>query len=456
MKQNIIIFIAVVFLSFGGCKKQDEFLNEKVNISQTVPTTLEDFQNLLNNEDAFNYLKDPSLGALTGEDYYVSNKNWNSAVVNARNAYIFASDIYEGSGSAADWSNPYKAVYITNVVLDGINNLKSSNSPDEVAKVKGQALFYRSWNFYNLLQTYSMTYDSLTATADLGIPLRLTSDFNIRVIRSSVKDCYTQILSDLQTCLDLLPQTSEVLTRPNKITVNAFLARIYLAIGNYQEAFKNADTVLENKHDLLDFNNVSTTAYPNLFTSFVPEDIYHSTLNAYNFLGAGYAFIDSTLYASYDINDLRKSVFFVMRPSGILTYRGSYDYRGAAYSGLATDEIYLIRAECLARLGNVNAAMDDLNRLLYYRWKQGTFVSYSASGSEEALGIILAERRKELINRGLRWTDLRRLNKESRFESTLTRSVNGLNYTLPPNDKRYAMPIPASEIKLMGLIQNER
>lgn len=452
----IYIFSIVWSVIFIGCKKEKAFLDQKVNIAQSIPSTLTDYQNLLNNEDAFNYLKDPALGSLTAEDYYVSNTNWKNAVVNARNAYIFASDIYEGTGSSSDWANPYKAIYIANVVLDGIDKIKDSLSSDESASIKGQALFYRSWHLYNLLQTFAMPYDSISSGTDLGIPLRLTSDFNIAVQRSSVQQCYNQILLDLHDCLNLLPWKSTVVTRPNKIATYALLSRIYLALAKYTEALANVDSALTYKSDLLDYNNVSTASYPNLFTSFVSEDIYHSTMLSYSFIIPGYCYIDSTLYASYDTNDLRKTVFFVLRPSGILTYRGSYDYRGAPYSGLATDEMFLIQAECLARVGNTTAAMKALNTLLVKRWKANTFRPYTISSSDSALDLILLERRKELINRGLRWTDLRRLNKDKRWQTTLVRTVNGNVYSLLPNDKRYAMPIPVSEIELMGLTQNER
>tara|TARA_R110002033_G_scaffold36621_1_gene75228 strand:+ start:3737 stop:3916 length:180 start_codon:yes stop_codon:yes gene_type:complete len=57
--------------------------------------------------------------------------------------------------------------------------------------------------------------------------------------------------------------------------------------------------------------------------------------------------------------------------------------------------------------------------------------------------------------RGLRWQDIRRLNKEG-AGITLTRTLKGENYTLPPNDPRYIFPIPDDEIALSGIKQNVR
>ena len=71
------------------------------------------------------------------------------------------------------------------------------------------------------------------------------------------------------------------------------------------------------------------------------------------------------------------------------------------------------------------------------------------------MALILLERRKELLMRGLRWMDLKRLNMEG-AAITLTRTVNGQVYTLPPNDLRYALPIPEDVIAISGMQQNPR
>jgi tetratricopeptide (TPR) repeat protein len=453
-KKILLLFFSAYLLI--GCKKQDDFLNEKTNIALSIPTTITDFQDLLNNESIFNK-NDPKLGALTGEDYFVVDASWISATTTERNAYIFAPDIFGANGDFSDWSNPYNAVYVANTVLEGLSKLTPQGQNTEaINQLKGQALFYRSWELYNLLQTFAMPYDSITASTDLGIPLRLTSDFNVTVGRSSVKNCYDQILNDLKNCLSLLPGTSDYKTRPTTVAANAALARIYLAMGKYNMALSYVNAALSTYNTLLDFNTLNASNYP-ISKTFVAEDIFHSILSSSTFTGYGkISNIDSNLLGSYDSNDLRKIVYFVKRTTGNNTFKASYDYKGYSYSGLATDELYLIRAECYARIANTTAAMNDLNTLLVKRWKTGTFKLLTASTADDALIKVLMERRKELIFRGLRWTDLRRLNKEDRFKQTLTRIINGVTYTLAPNSELYAMPIPVSEIQLNGIEQNKR
>ena len=87
-------------------------------------------------------------------------------------------------------------------------------------------------------------------------------------------------------------------------------------------------------------------------------------------------------------------------------------------------------------------ALNDINTLLIKRWnKNSQYVPFVSNNQKEVLDKVLLERRKELIFRGLRWTDLRRLNKEG-ANIIQTRSIDGQNYSLQPNDLRYVFPLP--------------
>ena len=105
----------------------------------------------------------------------------------------------------------------------------------------------------------------------------------------------------------------------------------------------------------------------------------------------------------------------------------------------------ITRAEANARMGNTEAARNDLNRLMANRWQKDKYKPVSINNPQELLEKIVGERRKELVARGIRWGDLKRLNQEVRFEKVLKRNVNGKEYTLLPHDSRYALPLPDSE-----------
>jgi len=78
-----------------------------------------------------------------------------------------------------------------------------------------------------------------------------------------------------------------------------------------------------------------------------------------------------------------------------------------------------------------------------------------SASTQGVLQLIIEERKKELVFRGLRFTDLRRLNKED-AGITLNRIVNGREYKLLPNSLRYTLPIPDDAIAGSQIVQNPR
>ena len=101
-----------------------------------------------------------------------------------------------------------------------------------------------------------------------------------------------------------------------------------------------------------------------------------------------------------------------------------------------------MKAECNARLNRTADARDALNLLLENRFRSGTYKTISATDPKELLDLTINERRKELLGRGLRWQDLKRLNKDNRYSRTLTRTIGNTVFTLPANDPKYVFPIP--------------
>ncbi|MBB6128612.1 RagB/SusD family nutrient uptake outer membrane protein [Mucilaginibacter lappiensis] len=451
--KKINILLSGILIVLTACTKN--FLDIKPDKSLVVPQTFQDFQSLLDNTDVMN-INMTSLQEVSDDDYYIKDASFQSVTVPMyKNAYTWNKDIYAGSPDVLDWNYRYRQIFYANLVLEGLAKLNAAQQNDpQFAIEKGSALFYRAYALFQVAQLFCKPYLAATASNDPGVPIRTSSDINQASSRGTVAQTYAQIIADLQSSLSLLPATVTIKTKPNQTAALAMLARVYLGMGNYSDAQHNADAALNQYPTLLDYNNLSTTAsYP--FQRYNSEVIFHSTMISTSMSNVSRLIIDTTLYNTYNTNDLRLKLFFKVS-SGVNTYKGSYSSSSTFFNGLTTDELYLIRAECYARLNNKDAALSDLNTLLVNRWKTGTFVPYSAASADEALKIILQERRKELIYRGLRWTDLRRLNQDSRFAAILQRNLNGIIYTLPPNDPKYVLPIPDLVIQLSGIEQNSR
>jgi tetratricopeptide (TPR) repeat protein len=429
----------------SACKKSD-FLNTIPDNSLKVPTTLTDCQDLLDNDRIMNGTNGlglvPNLTLVGSDEVYLRPINYNSVTPLALAQYKWADDAFLGN-SIADWDFPYRAVFYANQVLELLEKMENKNEAG-FNNVKGQALFHRAFMFYNLAQVFAPQYKSGSASTDLGIPLRLRADINEKLSRSTVQQTYDRIIADLTAAESLLPDTALYKTRASKVAVYALLARTYLNMQEYDKALVYADKSIQIKNGLMDFNTEQ-------IKRFNKEVIFHSIGISYRFFN-----VDTTLYKSYDSNDLRKTKYVSVFSGPYWYFSGSYEPNGSLFFGLATDEMYLTRAECYARKSDVTNALKDLNFLLRNRFKASSFVDRVAVSGSEALALILGERKKELLFRGLRWTDLRRLNDEGR-NITLTRNINGQVITLPPNSLKYTWPIPSDVISFNpGMKQNPR
>jgi len=443
MKKTFLIFSLLAVLLTGiSCNR---FLEEKSDSVLAVPETLADNQAILDR-----YLimgLNPVSAEISADDIYVTEANFNSVAEESnKRLHTWQPDYVSGN----DWKNTYNRINIFNNVLFNIGHYKIPMSDN----VKGQALVWRAGAYLEAAQIWCLAYDPVTADQDLGLPLRLDPDMNIPSVRSTLKQTYNQILSDLHAAAPLLPQHQVSASRPSKVTALGFLARTYLFMGDYANALKYGMLALDLNKQLMNFNTLNPSAsYP------VPDlnvEVLLPTSMSYSaFLTVANAKIPGTLYESYHENDLRKSIFFKKSNEGEALFRGNYSASSSRMNCLATDEIYLTVAESYAHLNKPSDAMGWLNALLITRWRSGTYIPLSSDNAADALIKIREERRKELLFRGLRWADIKRYNK-SGAGITLTRTLNGKTYTLPPNDLRYAVAIPEEVIVMTGMSQNPR
>ncbi|HEX7755893.1 MAG TPA: RagB/SusD family nutrient uptake outer membrane protein [Niabella sp.] len=437
----------VLLLLFSGCKK---YLDEKPDKHLVIPTRVEDLQGLLDDNTTMNNYT-WGLSEASADDYYLTTKDWSSLSTEAeRNMYIWGDEVIS-EAYPNWWSLIYGCIYNTNVVLDYINAVNTSTETERNT-VKGMALFFRADAFYKIASVWANAYDEQTADKDAGIPLRLSSDFNIPSTRSTVRQTYQQIIGDLKTAIPLLPINPGHVMRPSKAAAYGLLGRVLLSMRQYNEAGLYADSSLQINSSLMNFNDLQSGNFP--IGQFNKETLFYTsgTVPALVFTVCK---IDSVLGQSYADDDLRKSAFFKSNGDGSLAFYGHYTGTVLMFTGVAVDEQYLIKAECSARADKTEEAMQLLNRLLKTRWKADTFTPLTAQSPSEALSIILKERRKELLMRDLRWMDIKRLNKEGAGIS-LTRMLNGKKYELPANSPKFALPLPEYILKLTGMQQNPR
>lgn len=448
-------YIAILLLLLINSSCYKDFLDIKPDKSLVVPQRIKDLQALLDNT-TMNMHTVANLGEVGADDYFLADDRWNT-LTNAqeRNTYIWAQEIFDGEKTSC-WNTPYLQIYTANLVLEKLEDGNFVND-EAFRNVKGAALFFRAWAYYQLAQVFCPPYDKNANTNKYGLPIRLTADINKPAEgRRTVGETYAQILKDVEESIALLPEKSSIATRPSKQAALSLKAKCHLLQGNYAIALEAVDKAMQIDNTLLDYNDIDPTKEMP-FDVLNEEVVFHNVFSA-QILGPTRAQVNKSLYQSYTDIDLRKKLFFYFDKDGLCRYKGMY-YNAPTilFSGIARDELYLIWTECALRSGNVAGARTMLATLLEKRYAKGNFDPLSLPNNrEDLLMVILTERKKELFFRGVRWSDIRRLNAIENQEISLTRTLEGKTYTLLPKDKRFTFPIPDEAISLGHYPQNER
>lgn len=452
--KNFIILSGLIIMLLSAC---GSFLDVKSDATYVVPHSLSDAQALLDDFFRMNEGTVPTWGESFTDDYYLGEDALKSYGEGSNGLSYYKFNYQDYYGHAYDWGYAYAAIYNANLAMEIVKDVKKTDyNQVDWDNVMGSALFYRAFYFYGLMTNFALAYDEESADTDLGIVLRLNSDFNEKSTRASVRACFEQIILDLESAAGYLPDYPTIVTRPSKGAAWAALAKVYLYMRDYDKALFYSEKGMLLNSELMDFNNDSDIVDINpLFTPFVEfnkEIIFYAEMRAGSFYPATSGTIDSSLFKQYSTKDLRLPLFFYFK-NGLPTFRGNYTVRNRGFGGLSTNELYLTKAECLAKLNRNEEAMNVMDLLLERRIKDYKRSDY-VQGSSSVLDFIRGERRKELVYRNSRFSDIKRYNKEGE-EIWIKRLVDGKEYVLEPNSPKYALPLPSDLIRLTGMLQNK-
>jgi len=471
------------FLIVAGCmglQSCNDFLDEQPK-GFTIPKYCEDYARLLNSQN-IQYVLDKYTVYFT-DDVKMGGENdggedgfrFVSLDDSEKNMFTFQhGQVFIPGNSDYIWEGAYSNIFTYNAVA---NNVMSAPDGTQIERnhLRGEALVGRAFEYLNLVNVYAKHYDPATAATDYGVPLVLSEEVGsgASYVRNSVAEVYQQILDDLTEATGLLKDKVSNSYHPTKSIAYAFLSRVYLYMGNYGEALSNANEALKLNKELLDYKLYTTVPgqwgrivlESDMKTSMPDEGknvesiftrLYRNSNQLFKSVSAS-----DELIVTYQKNlpedavDQRLALFFSKdkfypSESNEEDYTGYYIY--APYltlsCGFSTPEIYLIAAECEARVGSIDNALKHLNTLRDMRIKNNVhFENDGKMTRKEALELCLDERRRELVNLGLfRLIDLKRMNADKEysqfFAKDVIHSVDGETWTLPANDLRYIMPVP--------------
>lgn len=476
---SLIVGLAALVVTGTSCKK--EYL-------ETAPTTAVDASSVLqsvsnataalngihrsmymrwNDQGTFGYGTIMLFNECLGEDYvfagqsngwFLSTYRW----LDHRNV--------NGSGSFFPYQFFYRIISNANVLITGID--RTPGDAVEKNAIKGQALAYRGWAYFNLIQLYGRRFDRADANNNPGVPLVLTPTIEPQA-RATVAEVYKQINDDLTAAETLLAPARARLDKSNfnVNVVRGLQARVALTQQNWALAATKANqarqgfTLMSGAQQLEGFSNWANPEWmwgssqiddqTEFFTAYLAYISFN--FNSTN-IRTNPKLINSALYNTMAANDVRRALWVptptaantIVPPGGSRAPFMNQKFRAKDFANSVGDipymraaEMFLIEAEALARDGRDAQAADVFTTFMATRVPG--YVRPTATGAN-LLTLIMNSRRVELWGEGFRFLDLKRLNLPLDRTGANHNQALAVLMNLAPGSNDWQYVIPQSEI----------
>ncbi|MDO6432346.1 RagB/SusD family nutrient uptake outer membrane protein [Flavitalea sp. BT771] len=480
-----IVCMVLLIASQTGCKKG--FL-DIVPKGYQVATKVEDYDLLMNSSNFYFYQAAGGLRefVLMGDDIAAEGDLFGKQEKpQTPRAFRWDALIWDNKDYPLDLNTQTGNLYTINKI---INEVLSSEGDDARKKsLQAEAKASRAFLNFLLVNSYGKPYNPATAASDPAFPLIVKADISQSGFkRATVQEMYDFIIKDLTEAIALLPVQAPAKTRFSKGAAEALLAKVSLFMGKYPDALTQIKTAFTDvmasplKPRLYDYNVEFAPG-----GKFLPIDSYSGPAGPFNdytdqtqaaltmvYMGGSYdgnpfendgLVLDPKAQALFEPSDLRLNFYSDIEPNGTPNPGGRLRPYGIRYIriGIELNEMYLIKAECEARTGDLANAVTDVETLRQNRMPAGDApVSGAITGDQAALTkFIIEEREREFAFTGFRWFDMRRLSVDPLFAGatythTLYDPAGNKIYTLK-QPERWVLQIPATYIEANpGMVNN--
>ena len=392
---------------------------------------------------------------------------------NIENSYSF-NDIYNISDYESYYRDCYEIINQVNILLERLTDFTFFTQKN-INQLEAELLTIRALMHYQVSIHYAQNYHFTSDASHLGVV------YNRRVLvpgvdfprRETMYQTNEFLKEDIDKALDLYTNV-QLLSGPNYSYFNStntrsLYARIALQMNDWSRARDLSDNVISN-------SGISLTSTSNYIQEWeanvlpIQEVVLefsaplNSDGNVSSSVASNYFYNSSDNYARqiasgdiinlYESSDIRRSLFLeqqlITLVNGLevpVTYSFTKKFQGDAGTlFIRLSEMYLIRAEANARLGNNSIAVADINTI---RNRAGLA---NLTNTSNILEEIFLERRKELAFEGFLLFDIIRYKKDVVRDLGCLASLCNLNY--PSNN--FILPIPASSADAnQNIQQNE-
>ncbi|RAJ08879.1 SusD-like starch-binding protein associating with outer membrane [Chitinophaga skermanii] len=465
-----ILLSSILLFSLAACKKS---WLEIVPLGQLVATTTDDYDKLMNDPGYYFYnytggWHEPMImgDEVAAEATFFSNR---SAVKDG--LFEWKDSIYVMPDQQA------YTLYVHNVQLYNwnkiINEVLQAQGGTEAQKrsIQAEAKATRAWSYFNMVNYYCKPYTAATAKTDLGFPIITAADITGSGFqRGTLQQTYDFIIEDLKDALGTIQAKPLIVTRMSRPAVEGLLGKVYVFMGDYNAALPllndaimhvtaNGQTSFYNYNETfatngsfmpIDYNYGPQSPGQNM--NDIREAVVSKVYNAgpYVPLSPSGLVLTPEAQALYGASDFRLRFYTNRNPDNANNAGGRLRKYGMQYAryGVQLADLYLLRAECKARLNDLAGAQADLLELRKNRMPlaDAPVPSAIANNQNALIRFVIEERIREFAMEGYRWFDMRRLSVDPLFAGkTYTHTLYNTNgttvtYTLKPN--RFTLMLP--------------
>jgi hypothetical protein len=377
----------------------------------------------------------------------------------------------------------YDVIDQANRIIERVDQVPLETPEDNALRdqIVGEALALRAFNHFDLLRSFAPSFDATSP----GVPLVLeVARFGIDGVtfpRNTVGEVLDAVNQDIESARSFIPSSANNVNRFTLTALDALQARVAL----YTNTAASLQQAVELATDVIDQVPLSDPgSLTALFINDVTEgsEVIFQIERDQNNGRIGTIFTDVNndvffsgsidLFNQITVSDARNAIIYDMETTvtpQVAVFDGEGDLVVGKYLGTSvafpavnnikvfrTGEMILIRAEANARLGNLDAAQEDIETLRTIRQSSQATPDYDSV--DLALTDILLERRIELAFEGHRAFDLKRfglgVNRiPEDFSGVGARATT--SESLPAGSFRYTLPIPQAEIDANDGISND-
>jgi starch-binding outer membrane protein, SusD/RagB family len=486
-----LLLIAVIFFSLSSCKKWLDIAPKSEIASTELFKSEQGFKDalvgsylLMTSRNSYGFESTIGFVDFLGQQYFMPGTT---------HPYYYAS-LYQYDHTSVVprkdniWSTNYNVISNLNNIIENIDVKKNTLNPANYAMIKGESVGLRAFLHFDLLRLFgfgNMVNDPSSLTKK-ALPY-VTRYSKAITIPSTVAVFIDSLKNDLNTAASLLapydslnagtnpavPNTDLFYTdrkmRFNYYAVKATQARLYLWLGEYDNAIAAANEVITRGRNLVSFHNGNindpnavnkdyTFSTEHIFglnvqglydivkpfiTRYAPDGI-NANSSRFNQNGT----VAGNLYEiatkpNMSLSDYRyKELYNKISTTDYLLLKFTYVENSIFKDKMPLiklPEMYYILAEAANEKGDAAAAVGYLNTVRINRGIASTYNLLPALTKDEISGEIEKEYRKEFVSEGQLFYYYKRRGKTS---------IVGTSRVM--DNSIYVLPLPQREIEMGG------